>query len=216
MNMLKVASLRLASMKGKLEEIGESYDDIVSVSKNQTQIYNLTKGQVNILDEQNNKLKDTYTILEDVAKAWNDVNDLDKSSLLELMFGRQRANQGAAIIQAFQSGQVQKALEDAKNSAGSAREEQEKWLNSIQAKTQQFEAAFQSLSNTVIDSDLIKFFVDLGTTGTNSIDGIIKALGSLGTIGAIGGGILGAKSLGQRNRCRYNWLRGSRSHYCYG
>jgi len=215
--MLKVSSLRLASMKGQLEEIGESYDDIVSVSKNQTQIYNFTKGQVNILDEQNNKLKDTYTILEDVAKAWNNVDSLEKSELLELLFGKQRANQGAAIIQAFQSGQIQKALEDAKTSAGSAYDEQSKWLESIEAKLGQLTAAFQSLSSTVIDSDLIKFFVDLGTTGTNSINNIIKALGDLGTIGAIGGGIFGVKSgLDYRKHDTTQILHGSGKSYCYG
>lgn len=181
MNMLKVASLRLASMKGKLEEIGEAYEDITSVSKNQTQIYNFTKGQVNILDEQNGKLKDTYTILEDVAKAWNDVNDLDKSSLLELMFGKQRANQGAAIIQAFQSGQVQKALEDAKNSAGSAYAENEKWLESIDAKTQKYEASFQSLSQTILNSNFLKFLIDSGTTFNNVLDKTINGFGILST-----------------------------------
>lgn len=189
-NMLKVASLRLASMKGKLEEINEEYDDIVSVSKNQTQIYNLTKGQVNILDEQNNKLKDTYTILEDVAKAWNDINELDKNTLLELMFGKQRANQGAAVIQAFQSGQIQKAYEAAMNAEGSAMQEQERWLQSLSAKTKQMESAFQSLSNTILDSNLLKGIVDLGTTSLNFLNLSIEKIGVLPTlIGSIGAGL---------------------------
>ena len=187
-NMLKVASLRLASMKGQLEEIGESYDDIESVSKNQTQIYNFTKGQVNILDEQNGKLKDTYTILEEVAGAWDDVNKLDKNELLELLFGKQRANQGAAILQAFQSGQIQKAYEAANNSAGSAMQEQERWMESLEAKIQRFQAAFQSLSNTVINSDFLKALVDGGTTLLTLLEKLIDNFGVLGTtIAGIGG-----------------------------
>lgn len=219
-NMLKVASLRLASMKGKLDEIGETYEDITSVGKNQTQIYNLTKGQVNILDEQNGKLKDTYTILEEVAGAWNDVNDLDKSSLLELMFGKQRANQGAAIISAFQSGQVQKALEDAQNSAGSAMQEQNKWLDSIEAKMGQFDASFQSLSNTIINSDLIKFFIDLGTATTNGTESLFNFLTPLGSIGA-GIGLMASKKLSSlgldfQNTNLTQGLHGSGKSYCYG
>ena len=54
----------------------------------------------------------------------------------------------------------------------------------------------EHLSSTVVESDLIKFFVDLGTTGVKAIDGLVNALGSLGTIGVIGGGILGAKNAG--------------------
>lgn len=216
-NALKVGQMRVMGMKGALEELGEEAEGLESVSKIQTHILNLTKGQVNIMNDADpSKFKDYYEILEGVSKVFDSLDQTKRADLLETLFGKQRGNQGAAVIQAFQSGQVQKALDASINSAGSAYAEQDKWLDSIDAKLQQLTAAFQSLSNTIIDSNLIKFFVDLGITGTNSIEKIIKVLGDLGTIGAIGGGILGAKSLGQRNRCRYNWLRGSRSHYCYG
>ena len=58
----------------------------------------------------------------------------------------------------------------------------------------------EHLSSTVVESDLIKFFVDLGTTGVKAIDGLVSALTPLGTIGVIGGGILGAKNAG-REKC---------------
>jgi TP901 family phage tail tape measure protein len=169
-NMLKVASLRIASMKGSLEELGETYDDISSVSSNQTKIYNLTKGQVNILDEQNNKLKDTYTILAEVADAWDDINKLDQSSLLELLFGKQRANQGAAILQAFQSGKVQEALDAANNSVGSALAEQHKYMEGIQYSSDRMKASFQELSSNTINSDWIKMFYDLSNILINVVD----------------------------------------------
>ena len=54
----------------------------------------------------------------------------------------------------------------------------------------------EHLSSTVVESDLIKFFVDLGTTGVKAIDGLVNALSPLGTIGVISGGILGAKNAG--------------------
>lgn len=47
----------------------------------------------------------------------------------------------------------------------------------------------EHLSSTVVDSDLIKFFVDLGTTGVKAIDGLVNALSPLGTIG-LGAGLL--------------------------
>ena len=46
----------------------------------------------------------------------------------------------------------------------------------------------EHLSSTVVESDLIKFFVDLGTIGVKAIDGLVNALGGLGTIG-LGAGI---------------------------
>ena len=54
----------------------------------------------------------------------------------------------------------------------------------------------EHLSSTVVESDLIKFFVDLGTTGVKAIDGIVNALGGLGTIGLLGGAGLGIKNVG--------------------
>ena len=55
----------------------------------------------------------------------------------------------------------------------------------------------EHLSSTVVDSDLIKFFVDLGTTGVKAIDGLINALTPLGAL-ALGGGLFaGIKNVGQ-------------------
>ena len=54
----------------------------------------------------------------------------------------------------------------------------------------------EHLSSTVVDSDLVKFFVDLGTTGVKAIDGLVNSLGGLGTIGLLGGAGLGIKNVG--------------------
>ena len=55
----------------------------------------------------------------------------------------------------------------------------------------------EHLSSTVVESDLVKFFVDLGTTGVEAIDGIVNALTPLGTL-ALGGGLFaGIKNVGQ-------------------
>ena len=55
----------------------------------------------------------------------------------------------------------------------------------------------EHLSSTVVESDLIKFFVDLGTTGVKAIDGLVNALTPLGTAAGIGGIVAGIKNVGQ-------------------
>lgn len=107
------------------------------------------------------------------------------------MFGKNRANQGVAILQAFQSGQIQKAYEASVNSAGSAMQDQERWIQSLEAKTAQLEAAFQSLSSTILDSGLLKWFVDFGTTSVSSIEDTIKLLENINTFGGNIGGTFG-------------------------
>ena len=62
---LKIISMRIRGMKGELEDLGEEYDNIESISKIQTQILNLTSGKVNIFDD-NGNFRSTYDILKDI------------------------------------------------------------------------------------------------------------------------------------------------------
>ena len=76
-------------MKGELEELGEEVDDnIVSVSKMQTQILNLTNGKVNIFEEDGKTFRDIYEIYADIAEIYDELSDPDRASLLELLAGR--------------------------------------------------------------------------------------------------------------------------------
>jgi TP901 family phage tail tape measure protein len=187
-NALKVGQMRVMGMKGALEQLGEESEGLESISKIQTHILNITKGQVNIMNSADpTKFKDYYTILEDVSKVYSKLDQTKQADLLETLFGKQRGNQGAAVIQAFQSGQVQKALEASINSAGSAYEEQSRWMQSLEAKTQQYEASFQSLSQTILNSDFLKGLVDSGTTFNNVLNSIIQTIGLFpAAIGAVG------------------------------
>lgn len=147
-------------MKGELEELGEEVDDSVnSISKVQTQILNLTKGEVNIFDDKN-EFRDYYEIMKDIAGVFDKLKSTDQANLSEILFGKQRGNTGAALISAFQSGQIEKALNTANNSAGSAEQEQSRWLESVQAKTQQLKATAQDLSQNVLNSDFLKGAID--------------------------------------------------------
>lgn len=196
-NALKIGQMRVQGMKGKLEELGEEVDENVeSISKMQTHLLNLTEGKVNIFDD-NNNFKDYYDILEETSKVLDKLSSTDRADLLETLFGKNRANQGAAVLQAFQSGQVQKAYEASLNANGSAMQEQERWMKSMEAKTAQFEAAFQSLSNTVLNSDLLKFFIDFGTGAVSVLDTVTDKLGLLSTIGLGAGLFKGIKNVGR-------------------
>lgn len=90
----------------------------------------------------------------------------------------------------------------AMNSAGSAEKENQSFLNSIAGKQAQFKSAFESLSNDVINSDLVKFGVDMGTMMVKGLDGVINAtggglgtviLGGLGTTAIKGAGVFTKK-----------------------
>lgn len=126
--------------------------------------------------------KSTYQLLSEISEIWDDLTDKDQAKLLEILSDNTHSNSISALL--TNMAQADSALNDSINSNGSAMEAQERWLESLEAKTQKFEAAFQSLSNTILDSDLLKFFVDLETGGVQALDSLIDRFGFLTTIGA--------------------------------
>lgn len=175
-NALRVISLRVRGMKGELQKLNEEIDGIDSVSKIQTQILNLTGNRVNIFDS-NNNFRSTYDILQDISKIYNELSDPDRADLTEILFGKNRANQGIAIIQAFQSDQIEKAYKAAKKSAGSAMTEFNKMSEGVTTHIDDFKTAYESLATTFIRSDFLKDLVDTGTSLLNILDNLIEKFG---------------------------------------
>lgn len=188
-NALRTISLRIRGMKGELEALNEETDGIESISKIQTQILNLTGNKVNIFDSGNN-FRSTYDILKDISEVYNDLSDPSRADLTEILFGKNRANQGIAILQAFQSGQIEKAYEAAENSFGSATAEYDKMSEGIEAHINDLHEAREKLSNDFINSDFLKTAIDFGTKLIDILDALIQKVGAFPAItGAIAGGL---------------------------
>lgn len=188
-NALRTISLRIRGMKGELEALNEETDGIESISKIQTQILNLTGNKVNIFDSGNN-FRSTYDILKDISEVYNDLSDPSRADLTEILFGKNRANQGIAILQAFQSGQIEKAYEAAENSFGSATAEYDKMSEGIEAHINDLHEAWEKLSNDFINSDFLKTAIDFGTKLIDILDALIQKVGAFPAItGAIAGGL---------------------------
>ncbi len=194
---LKVISMRIRGMRGELEQLGEESEGIESISKIQTQILNLTNGKVNIFDS-NDNFRSTYAILKDISEVFNDLSDPDRANLTEILFGKLRANQGLAIMDAFESGRIAEAMEDIADSEGTALAEIDKYGESITAHTTEFRNQWQNLSNDFFDSDFLKDAIDFGTTFVNVLNQIVKKFGSLGTVITAVVGISAFKGAGRQ------------------
>lgn len=190
-NALKVLSLRIRGAKTDLEQMGESTDDVaVSTSKLRDQIKALTnvdgKGGFDILTKSGD-FKSTYEIMEGIANVWKEMNDVDKASLLEQVAGKNRANVVSGMLDNWKD--AQDAAKTAAESAGSATKENETYLNSINGKISQFTAAFEKLSKDVLDSDLVKFFIEAATWVAYTADNIVKLVDNIGLIPAAIAGV---------------------------
>lgn len=196
-NMEKVANGQITIFT-RLQAIQmEGEEEVSTVAKLQDKFSNTTNGAVNIVDKTTGQLRNVYDILDDLSDVWD---TLDKNTQEALAFeaaGTRQKNVFLSMMQNWQG--VEDAVKSAENSIGSADEENQAYLNSLSGKLEDLESALQHISKTLIDSNLLKFFVDLGTTGVKSVDALIESLSPLGTLLTIGSGIAGAKGLGLTN-----------------
>ena len=176
---LKTTSLRLRGTDVKvLEDEGlDSEGAITSKSKLQGKIKALSG--VDILTETGD-YKSTYEILSQIADVWEDISNMDQAALLEILAGKRNASVLAAILQ--NPKELKDAYEDAMNAEGSALKENEKYLDSIQGKIDQFNNAVQTLWSNTLDSDFIKLIVEIGTE-------IVKLIDKMGSLNLVIAGL---------------------------
>ncbi len=183
-NTLKVLSMRLRGASTEIENIGESTDGMAeSTAKLREKILALTnvtgKGGFDIMAG-DDSFKSTYEIMQGISEVWQDISDVNQAALIELIAGKQRGNTVSALL--TNMAQANNILNDSLNSSGSAMEEYELYLESIEGRLQGFKTSFESLSSTVIDSELVKGAVDAGTGVLNFLDETIDKLGTIPTL----------------------------------
>lgn len=155
---LKTMSMYLRAAKTEAEEAGESTDGMAqSVSELRDELLKLTGNQVDIMID-DNTFKSSYQILKEIAGVWDQLTDVSQANILEKLGGKRNANIIAALVENFDI--AENALETSLNSAGSALAENEKVLDSIAGKMSLLSAAFEEFSNDVLDSSIVKGFVD--------------------------------------------------------
>lgn len=194
---LKILTLRLRGMKGELEELGEEVDDNVeSISKMQTQILNFTHGKVNIFND-DGTFKSTYEIMQGIAEIYNDLTDTERAGLLETIAGKNRASGVQALLSNWS--QVEKAFDAATNAEGTAAEEQEKYMASLQGHLNQLSSAWQVFSNDFLNSNFLKGCIDFLASVLNLLDLLIKNIGVIPTLLGGAGIVAIIKNFGSSN-----------------
>ena len=185
---LKTVSMYLRAAKTDLENMGESSDGCAnSVSELRSELKQLTGVDI-MKDAAGTQFKSTYDILKEISEVWGSLTDVTRANVTEMLGGKRNANAVAAILSQFEI--AEKSMKDAANSAGSAAKENEVYLSSITGKLAQLDSAFQQLSQDLLDSSLIKFFVDFATAAVDIADGAVKAAGALPTLTAAISGVL--------------------------
>lgn len=178
----------------ELEEMGESTDGLASsTSKLRDEIMALTGVDI-MLDE--DTFKSPFVMLQEMSKVWDKLTDVSRANVLELLGGKRQANVLSSIITNFDK--AEEALATSSNSTGSALAEHAKWLDSIEAKTNQLKASWQALSKDFINSSLVKSGISILTGIASAVDNVVNAFGGFGSVafvGSLGAGIKAIKTI---------------------
>lgn len=181
---MKTVSMRLRGMKGELEELGEESEGVENISQMQGRILNLTHGAVNIFDNQG-EFRSTYDILMDIAAVYKDLTSTEQADLLETIAGKHRANDVAAFLSNAEN--AAGMVEAAENSAGSAANENAKYLESLQGRITSLQASLQTLSVSFLNSDFLSGAVGGVNNFVQAITGLINEVGPIPALmGAVG------------------------------
>ena len=169
---MKTVSMYLRAAKTEAEEAGESTDGMAnSVSELRDELLRLTNQQVDIMID-DTTFKSTYQIMKELSEVWEGLSDIDTANILELIGGKRNATAVTSLLTNFKDAEA--ALLAATNAAGSATVENEKYLDSINGKLSILQSKFESFSNNLIDSDIVKFVVDAGSALLTALDTLQK------------------------------------------
>lgn len=182
-NSLKVLSLRLRGAKAELEDMQEDTDGLCdSTSKLREQIMSLTGVDI-MLDD--NTFKSTTDIIKELGAVWDKLSDSSQAATLELIAGKSRANNVAALLKNYQ--RIDEVMESLGDAEGSAMRENEAIVDSINGRIKVLSATAEEFWQKSINTDFVKNIVSSLDTILNLLTKIIDQFGLLPTIIGFGG-----------------------------
>lgn len=143
-------------MQGRPAQVARGLSTIAArVVKNQDALaeYGITVENVD------GSLKSTYDILAELKPKWDEMTDAQRTALGDTLAGTNQYKVLASVLQNFDSALA--ATETAYNSTGSAAKENARYMDSLEARTQNLKATFQDFANNVVTKEMVANLLDL-------------------------------------------------------
>ncbi|MDD3267574.1 MAG: phage tail tape measure protein, partial [Burkholderiales bacterium] len=160
---LKTVSMRLRGISDE----GEDVQDLVPKVREE-----FNKLGLEVLKD-NDTFKSTYQIMDDLASKWENLTDVQKANITEVIAGKRQGNIVVSMLNNWKD--AEDSLITALMSANSAIKENEKYMQSIQAKIAVLKNTLMGQWQNSLNSDTINNFVVSMTT-------LIRVFGNLPSI----------------------------------
>lgn len=122
-------------------------------------------------------------MLSELKPKWDSMTDAQRTALGDTIAGQNQYKVLASVMQNF--GHAADATKAALESAGSAAQENSKYMESLEAKQQALKAEFEDFANRVLSKDLVGGFINAGTAmlnfANNDVGAAITRIGVLST-----------------------------------
>ena len=135
---------------------------------------------MNVALTENGEYRSTYDILKDIAAQWKNLTSMEQAAMAEALAGNRQQTVLMSIISNFQ--EASGAMEAMANSSGELRESYATYMESAEAHINQLKAAFESLAQSLFNSDSIKTVVDMLAGLLTTLDNIVKTIGGVPAI----------------------------------
>ena len=174
----KTISMRIRGAKTELEEAGLETEGMAeSTAKLRKEILALSGVDIMLND---NTFKSTYDIMDELAEKWHELTDIQQASITELIAGKRQGNVVSSLMSNFDI--ARDVLKTSEGSEGSATAEHAKWMDSLQAKLNQLQAAWEELSQAFMDDGFLKGLVDTGTDLLSILTDVVETFGTIPTL----------------------------------
>ena len=181
--------------KAELENMGEDTDGLCeSTSKLREQIQSLTGVDIMVDD---NTFKSTTQIVKELGAVWDKLSDSSQAATLELVAGKTRANNVAALLKNYQ--QIDNVLTSLEGAEGSALRENEAIVDSINGRIKILSATAEEFWQSFINKDVVKNAVTLASDLLGILTKIIDNIGVLPTLFTAASAALSFKNIGEWN-----------------
>ena len=134
----------------------------------------LAKFNINVLDNHGN-LKEMNEILDEMGAKWKTMSDAQKVALAQNVAGVRQYTQLMSLMENWDFFQVN--VNSALDATGALQEQQNIYLDSIEAHLNQLDAAWEGLYNNIFDEDLMKTITDALTDIINLANTFVTGLG---------------------------------------
>lgn len=176
----RMGNIKLARLKD-YQNGGEDLSNVETV----------LKGVGISLRDADGEFRNFGDVLDETAGRWSEFGTVQQRAVAQAFSGTNHMNDFMVLMQQYSK--AQEYMQVADDASGKSMEKYGAYTDSLEGKLEGFKSTFESLSNTVLDSKLIKGFVDSGTSVLSIFDKLTNSLGVMNTA-AIGLGLFQGKN----------------------